>query len=263
MSNPDVKYRFTGDAIKPAIEVVYKENHNASAPLKEGVYYDLDYDNNIYPGTATITVTGKGSYTGKLTKSFDIVASIEKDVIIRSNGNTIDKNTWKLPDQLFTGSSPSIESFGIKLYLKEKNGFEYEIPQYVMVDGVERQNYSVSTSSANVNNGSIRIDNENSGYYDDSVLLTYDVTTNLTNVNAKAYPREYMYTGGVIVPTFKFYRGEEEVFITYRDRDVQYYYFNDDANKDKPVINNQVINVGRYYAKFNVTVGNNTKEMKA
>ena len=263
VSNPDVKYRFTGDAIKPAIEVVYKENHNASAPLKEGVDYDLDYDNNIYPGTATITVTGKGSYTGKLTKSFDIVASIEKDVIIRSNGNTIDKNTWKLPDQLFTGSSPSIESFGIKLYLKEKNGFEYEIPQYVMVDGVERQNYSVSTSSANVNNGSIRIDNENSGYYDDSVLLTYDVTTNLTNVNAKAYPREYMYTGGVIVPTFKFYRGEEEVFITYRDRDVQYYYFNDDANKDKPVINNQVINVGRYYAKFNVTVGNNTKEMKA
>jgi surface protein len=40
--------------------------------LTEGVDYAVSYDNNVNAGTATITITGMGSYTGTLTYSFTI-----------------------------------------------------------------------------------------------------------------------------------------------------------------------------------------------
>ncbi|MBQ9068744.1 MAG: cell wall-binding repeat-containing protein, partial [Eggerthellaceae bacterium] len=50
-----------------------------SATLKEGADYTLSYKNNANVGTATVTVTGKGNYTGSVSKTFKIVpASIAK-----------------------------------------------------------------------------------------------------------------------------------------------------------------------------------------
>ena len=40
--------------------------------LKEGKDYTLSYSNNVQPGTATVTVTGIGNYTGTLYRSFSI-----------------------------------------------------------------------------------------------------------------------------------------------------------------------------------------------
>ena len=51
---------YTGSAIKPS--VIVKQNGTA---LLEGRDYTLSYKNNVNPGTATVTVTGKGNYTGK------------------------------------------------------------------------------------------------------------------------------------------------------------------------------------------------------
>lgn len=41
----------------------------------QGVYYDLAYDNNCYPGKATVKVIGKGNYTG--TKLLDFYIAPE------------------------------------------------------------------------------------------------------------------------------------------------------------------------------------------
>ena len=40
--------------------------------LQEGVDYDVSYSDNVNPGTATVTVTCKGNYTGTFTKTFAI-----------------------------------------------------------------------------------------------------------------------------------------------------------------------------------------------
>ena len=40
--------------------------------LKEGTYYTVAYSNNISPGTATVTITGIGNYTGTISKTFTI-----------------------------------------------------------------------------------------------------------------------------------------------------------------------------------------------
>ncbi len=56
-----------GTAQMPAVTV-----SNGDSVLTEGADYTLSYSNNIQPGTATVLVTGVGSYTGSLTATFSI-----------------------------------------------------------------------------------------------------------------------------------------------------------------------------------------------
>ena len=45
-----------------------------NAVLKNGTDYTVTYSNNIDAGTATVSVTGKGNYTGTVKKTFTIKA---------------------------------------------------------------------------------------------------------------------------------------------------------------------------------------------
>ena len=60
---------YTGKAITPKPTVTLD-----GKTLVLDTDYTLSYKNNVNAGTATITVTGKGAYTGKATKTFKIVA---------------------------------------------------------------------------------------------------------------------------------------------------------------------------------------------
>ena len=40
--------------------------------LTEGTDYSISYSNNLYAGNASLTITGKGTYTGSVTKNFTI-----------------------------------------------------------------------------------------------------------------------------------------------------------------------------------------------
>ena len=58
---------YTGKAIKPAVTVTF-----GGVTLKKGTDYTVSYKNNVQAGTATVVVTGKGSYTGTAKKTFKI-----------------------------------------------------------------------------------------------------------------------------------------------------------------------------------------------
>lgn len=58
---------YTGKQIKPALTIKM-----GSKTLTAGTHYTAAYTNNINPGKATVTISGKGSYTGTLTKTFKI-----------------------------------------------------------------------------------------------------------------------------------------------------------------------------------------------
>ena len=60
---------YTGSAIKPSFYVIL-----GSKVLVAGTDYTVSYKNNVNKGTATITITGKGSYTGTKSTTFKIVA---------------------------------------------------------------------------------------------------------------------------------------------------------------------------------------------
>ena len=65
LGQTDVTYN--GTEQKPALSVKQGET-----PLTEGTDYTVAYSNNVNVGTATVTVTGKGNYTGTIEKTFQI-----------------------------------------------------------------------------------------------------------------------------------------------------------------------------------------------
>ena len=58
---------YTGSAIEPKPEIM-----DGKKTLVEGTDYTLTYSANTEPGTATITITGKGNYQGTVTTQFTI-----------------------------------------------------------------------------------------------------------------------------------------------------------------------------------------------
>ena len=65
---------FTGVEVRPA-PTVYDGAHDKV--LEVGIDYELAWKDNVRPGTATITVTGKGNYRGEVLRSFAIVSPVE------------------------------------------------------------------------------------------------------------------------------------------------------------------------------------------
>lgn len=59
---------YTGSPLKPAVTV-----KDGETVLVENTDYTLVYDNNLNVGTATVTATGIGNYTGTQTKEFNVV----------------------------------------------------------------------------------------------------------------------------------------------------------------------------------------------
>ena len=66
LSIPDQPY--TGDPVTPGVELI-----RDGGWLIEGEDYDLSYSDNVKAGTARVTITGKGNYTGIKSISFEIV----------------------------------------------------------------------------------------------------------------------------------------------------------------------------------------------
>ena len=62
-------FTYTGSAITPSVTV-----NSGARTLVKGTEYTLSYTNNINVGTATVTVSGTGNYTGTLSKKFTINA---------------------------------------------------------------------------------------------------------------------------------------------------------------------------------------------
>ncbi|MBR1752743.1 MAG: leucine-rich repeat domain-containing protein, partial [Ruminococcus sp.] len=58
---------YTGKALKPSVTVKL-----SGKTLKSGTDYTVSYKNYVEVGTATVTVKGKGAYTGSISKTFKI-----------------------------------------------------------------------------------------------------------------------------------------------------------------------------------------------
>jgi hypothetical protein len=91
--DPIANQTFTGAALTPAIVV-----KNGNTTLTLGTDYSVAYTNNTNAGSATVTITGAGNYTGTKTQTFSIVKLV--------SSTTIDP----IANQTFTGSAiaPSV-----------------------------------------------------------------------------------------------------------------------------------------------------------
>ncbi len=109
---------YTGKAIVMENLHVY---HNKNL-LTEKTDYTVKYKNNTKAGAATITITGKGNYTGTVTKTFmihplDIKDAFAQDIILAYNGK-VQKGTTTVTYPLD----------GKTVTLKKGTDFTYEYP---------------------------------------------------------------------------------------------------------------------------------------
>ncbi len=100
----DKKYK--NEKITPSVKVT-----NHLEMLKEGVDYTLSYKNNKKVGTATVTIKGKGKYSGTKKVTFDIVPEKTTLTAAKKSDNKV---TFKWDKALGAGK--------YQIYYSENNG---------------------------------------------------------------------------------------------------------------------------------------------
>ena len=130
---------YTGKAVTAKPIVGFYQN-GKYIQLSEGKDYSLSYANNVNPGQATVTVTGKGLYKGVLKKAFYIVNQTIADstYAIKSAGN----------QNLVIDINAASKSSGVRAQLYGRND-------------TNAQKYRIQKQS----NGYYTIQNINSGLY--------------------------------------------------------------------------------------------------
>ena len=160
---------YNGEAQTPKVTV-----KNGTKTLKRGTDYSLKYTNNINPGTATVTVTGKGNFTGSVAKTFKIV-SIQKDI---SEVSLTISGTY-----VYSGDTQNAT-------LKLKDG------SYTLKKNTD---YTVKYKN-NVNAGNAVVTITGIGNYTGSRVKTYKINPkNLAACTVKA-PTQMTYTGKALTP---------------------------------------------------------------
>lgn len=103
-------YAYDGKAKKPGVTV--KLNGKT---LKNGTDYTVSYSNNTKVGTATVKITGKGNYTGSVSKTFKIKNNFKKATVLG------------ISTKAFTGKNIT-QSITVKYNGKTlKNGTDYTV----------------------------------------------------------------------------------------------------------------------------------------
>jgi len=98
------EYTYTGSAITPAVTVTDADGN----VLAEGTDYEVTYSNNTEAGTATVTVTGIGNYTGTMTANFTITEDSSSAV---SDGTAADGSS-SVSDS--TGTTKSADTLVVR-----------------------------------------------------------------------------------------------------------------------------------------------------
>ncbi|MBQ2093452.1 MAG: hypothetical protein II190_02590, partial [Ruminococcus sp.] len=179
-------YTYSGAAKKPGVTVKY-----GTKTLTSGTDYTVAYSNNTNVGTATVTVTGKGSYKGTKKATFKIKAK-------------------KLTDSAVTLKSDKVEfCAGNKATVVVKDGTK------TLVSGTD---YSVSYSNNNAAGSTATAKVTFKGNYTGTVSKTYSVVKKplskcTITLNASSFP----------------YNGRDDVKVTIKNgslvlkKDVDFY----------------------------------------
>lgn len=144
---------YTGRAVKPKIQI-----KDGSETLSENVDYKISYQNNVNAGTATVKITGIGSYTGTGKKTFTIVPQK-----INEKNVSLSKKSY-----LYNGKSqkPSVT-------IKSKQGNRLK-------NGVD---YTVSYEKGRKNIGKYKVSVKLKGNYAGTITKTFTIKPKATSIS--------------------------------------------------------------------------------
>ena len=143
---------YTGNEITTETGLPVVISH-AGEVLEEGVDYSLSYENNINVGTATVTITGMGNYTGEVQKTFAI------------NRMTIAREMLsEIPDVYYTGAKIT-SATGALISIVNPNTNE------VLAEGTD---YTLAYAS-NINAGTAKVTITGKGNYTGKLTSTFTI----------------------------------------------------------------------------------------
>ena len=143
------KKTYTGKALEQNIAVNYGD-----ILLEEGTDYAVGYENNINAGTASVTITGTGDYTGSVEKTFKIEAKkITPSVTLSAKVFVYDGSVKKPTVTVKTGSTKLAAS-----------------------------NYSVTYASGRKNVGTYKVTVKMKGNYSGSKTVTFKINPKPTKI---------------------------------------------------------------------------------
>ena len=112
-------FDYTGSNVEPATRVIVNLSRSrATETLTAGTDYTVSYSNNAAVGVGTVTIKGKGNYTGTLSKTFTIGQVKSKTL----NGAVI----AAIADQTYTGSAIT-PGVSVKLDGKSLSSSNYDV----------------------------------------------------------------------------------------------------------------------------------------
>ena len=159
---------YTGKALTPAPNVKI-----GGTTLKNGTDYTVKYTDNTNVGTAKVTVTGKGNYTGTITKTFTI------------NKAKIDSATVTVAAQTYTGKAltpaPTVKIGSTTL----KKGTDYSV-----------------TYSKNTNKGTATVKITGKGNYSGTITKNFTIKAkSIAKLSAALSTTSYAYNGKARTPS--------------------------------------------------------------
>ncbi len=157
---------YTGQQIKPSLTIKYGDK-----TLVEGTDYTLSYTNNVNYGTATITVTGKGDFTGTRTATFKITKCSLEACTLKT-----------IPDMPYAGA-----------YITPELDISYNSIQLV-----KNTDYTMSVTN-NYNLGTANVTINGRGNFTGTITTTFNIVQqSAENLTYSIADQEY--TGSGITP---------------------------------------------------------------
>lgn len=142
----------TGSAITPTVTLKY-----GTTTLIDGTDYTVSYSNNINAGTATVTITGKGNFTGIKTATFMIIGDIP--LTVTSSKVNVSQNKYII-SKITVGTTVS----------SLLNDIDQKSCIKIFDDGVEQSGNTILKTGMQV-----CIVNGNSIYKSYSIIVTGDI----------------------------------------------------------------------------------------
>ena len=124
---------YTGGAITPSVKVTYNGD-----TLKQGTDYSVSYDDNVNIGTATVTLTGKGSYSGQRRVSFKILPKGTRFKSTQRTGNKV-ALTWTPLEE---------DSDGYQIQYSTSSNFPSDSSKTLQMMRGENSKYTLSLPSS-------------------------------------------------------------------------------------------------------------------
>lgn len=185
-------YTYTGEAVKPAIDVKMD-----GVSLVADKDYKVTYSNNVNVGEALVSITGMGNYEGTVEKTFDIKKKSIADIGIRNIANHI-----------YTGEAiEPVVSLDLDVYTTLTKDIDYQI-----------------TYVNNVNVGTATVQVQGIGNYTGVVEKTFKITPkSLAGSSVVVSGAVSNYTGNPVTPFVTVVSGNRtliagtEYTVTYRN----------------------------------------------